>query len=63
MVKKFCGNIKNLFVMELLFKFIDSLSSHQVREFDLQEREREKEKKHRLVLILLFILCFVLVAC
>lgn len=30
MVKKFCGNIKNLFVMELLFKFIDSLSSHQV---------------------------------
>ncbi len=29
MVKKFCNNIKNLFVMELLFKFIDSLSSHQ----------------------------------
>jgi hypothetical protein len=29
MVGKFCQNIKNLFVMELLFKFIDSLSSHQ----------------------------------
>merc|ERR1711991_314802 len=29
MVAKFCQNIKNLFVMELLFKFIDSLSSHQ----------------------------------
>ena len=29
MVAKFCQNIKNLFVMELLFKFIDSLGSHQ----------------------------------
>lgn len=29
MVSKFCQNIKNLFVMELLFKFIDSLASHQ----------------------------------
>ena len=29
MVAKFVKNINNLFVMELLFKFIDSLSSHQ----------------------------------
>ena len=29
MVMKFVKNINNLFVMELLFKFIDSLSSHQ----------------------------------